>query len=438
VPTQTFVWKTIAGWDRHTVNGQYMNLPAGSDLYNPTFCINNVRLFGALEWTNVKNNEVGFRRPWRSCLARGEDATTNVSLDKTSIKLPLSEIGFVFINKPSPPGQTTYWTLIKYNAINAATISPMGDPSTLYNNNVIGYLKRCAEVQRRFNGGVFLGELKETIQMITRPAKAIRRALDGHKLRVTQTLHRNGLLARVRNGTIVDDPTAARRARQIISNGWLQFKFGIQPLVNDLDDGVRATAEYFNHVPRERVSYTSRQKFVTTALSSTTGFYNLSYRIRTTRESSYRITTRGAVKVTGPDQTNPAFIRHFGLSWREAVLAGWEIIPYSFLVDYFTNIGDFLEAAMFPQAELAWTNQSKYTEHKADLTIPFDTLFNNVIAPTAPGFSWVWKGDPSLHLKRRLLDRTRYVVLQPVLALRVPGVGSLKWLNIAALVHSRL
>lgn len=36
-----------------------------------------------------------------------------------------------------------------------------------------------------------------------------------------------------------------------------------------------------------------------------------------------------------------------GVSWGDVALTGWELIPWSFLVDYFTSIGDYLNAVVF-------------------------------------------------------------------------------------------
>jgi hypothetical protein len=57
-----------------------------------------------------------------------------------------------------------------------------------------------------------------------------------------------------------------------------------------------------------------------------------------------------------------------------AVLAGfdplqiiptaWELLPWSFLIDYFSNIGDVLETAVVSRSNIAWTNVSEIVEQK--------------------------------------------------------------------------
>jgi hypothetical protein len=439
MPSIVRTWKTIKGAEYEWVYGQRDNLPAGSDLYRESHLGPSNLEFHILEMSNVSVREVRPRTPWKVAIARAEDATTDVSIDRWKITMPEAEIGFIFQDGESPPFNTTIWTLARHNVLyNIIDSSPYnGDFETILNNNTIKFLIRCNEVQRRFSGGVFLGELRETLKMIIRPAKAIRNALHGHVLDTRRRLSRlSG--GEYRNGSWVGDISSTRRAKDIISNGWLQFKFGIQPLVNDLDDGMRATAEYFNYVPRERVSFTSNGESSVSVDGPLDGFGSLRYRIRSKRTSSIRVTTRGAIKMDGPDSTNPAFVRHFGLTWQDAVLTGWEIIPYSFVVDYFANVGEFLEASMFPIAKLAWCNRTKRTTHETFREILRDSLATTLVPISDPRITVVWEGQPTLLYQRRIIERERSPVLVPQLTLRVPGLGSLKWLNLAALFAARL
>jgi hypothetical protein len=43
-----------------------------------------------------------------------------------------------------------------------------------------------------------------------------------------------------------------------------------------------------------------------------------------------------------------------GFSWESFVPTVWELVPYSFILDYFTNIGDVLSAGLLVQSHLAW------------------------------------------------------------------------------------
>jgi hypothetical protein len=48
----------------------------------------------------------------------------------------------------------------------------------------------------------------------------------------------------------------------------------------------------------------------------------------------------------------------FGFTPSEFVPTAWELLPYSFLVDYFTNIGDILSSSVTSTARLAWSNRT--------------------------------------------------------------------------------
>jgi len=101
----------------------------------------------------------------------------------------------------------------------------------------------------------------------------------------------------------------------------------------------------------------------------------LEYKFLRTDKRQEKVTYRGAVKlVPYADQAGSALRTHFGFDWQTAVLTAWEIIPYSFLVDYFINIGDILEASLFNQTNLAWVNRSWKSNGSASIEISGGTV----------------------------------------------------------------
>jgi hypothetical protein len=109
----------------------------------------------------------------------------------------------------------------------------------------------------------------------------------------------------------------------------------------------------------------------------------------------------------------------------------WELIPYSFLVDYFTNIGDILTSWSYRFIGLDWASQTVRrvgSRETANQRLTFDPSFvnshNRGAYTISPG---------STLFRKTSFVRTPSVTLGvPSLELQVPGRWS-QWVNILAL-----
>jgi hypothetical protein len=73
---------------------------------------------------------------------------------------------------------------------------------------------------------------------------------------------------------------------------------------------------------------------------------------------------KGAViaQVKGPSWQNDDL---FGFNPQNFIPAAWELLPWSFLADYFTNIGDILTASIVSTKHLAYTNRTEIVISKS-------------------------------------------------------------------------
>jgi hypothetical protein len=143
---------------------------------------------------------------------------------------------------------------------------------------------------------------------------------------------------------------------------------------------------------------------------------------------------RGAVVA---ENSPPSFPEQLGLSWSNLLPTVWELIPYSFLVDYFTNVGSVIDGISTGVVSLAWGCRSEVRESLSRIS----TELARVSLDTNPG-QGRWSGN--VH-GAGLIGQNRYVNRQSVNVIslgigdfqfKLPGVST-KWLNIGALADLR-
>jgi hypothetical protein len=302
---------------------------------------------------------------------------------------------------------------------------PPGDPASIVSTDsdalALGkFNRRVREQLTAFQGGVFLGELGQTLRLIRNPAKGLRGAADEF-LAIARRIRKGGL-----SGAL-----ARSRVSANLADAWLEVQFGWKPLLRDVDDACKAlaiintgqslsTGRISAKATTERESYRNTSTFGYSIAAWQTQLYEI--------ESSSTI-YRGALRV---DALNPKGqeARLVGFDLSSFLPTAWELIPYSFLIDYFTNIGEIIEGWSQLGTKLAWCNR---TRRKA-ITVSQISLNNNVnpeisVTPFVQAKLVVRKSS----VARAAVEGNRI----PDFDLRVPGNWSTKWLNIAALIAGR-
>lgn len=351
-------------------------------------------------------------------IARGEDVTTSATGVRRKF-LEYSEGDFIIYPKCPPGwtgGNTRYLGWLEH--VSMPTTS--SDISLSVADNVAKgkFLKQAIEVHRSFMGGVFLGELRETLHMIRNPAKAIRRNVSDYFSELKK-------VRKVRN---------IRRRKRLLQDSWLEYSFGWLPLFNDIKNASDALNR-LSDIQLHRVIGTGRDsdRIEGTRFLRTTGRGILHYYHRQATETHSTVIYRGAVRSTALNPLRKE-LTNWGFDPRDFAPTAWELVPYSFLVDYFSNIGDVIEGWSWQNLGLSWCNKTTLQERIQLMAEMYPDV------PYLSGFSSIsgWSFTPQrTSLSHRTWNRSRYTgSFIPDVTFQIPGIDSTKWINIGALIRS--
>jgi hypothetical protein len=176
-----------------------------------------------------------------------------------------------------------------------------------------------------------------------------------------------------------------------LANDFLAYRYGITPLMSDISGSVKQIAEYFDSEPK--VFARSRKKQVIDNSSyewepTSFGFERMRVQDVTTIEVAYKVTY--AIEDLGSR-------RLAELGFTNPVNVNWELTPFSFVIDWFLPIGNYLRdmssASGLRFKECSRTtvirkNQTRVYQHilEAGAEYPGDWL-------TEPGPSWMWSTE---------------------------------------------
>jgi len=222
-------------------------------------------------------------------------------------------------------------------------------------------------------------------------------------------------------------------AKRVLSDTWLEFSFGWRPLLADISDGVTAY---------ERLRDNSFVKRSFSATGIATGEEQLDYLdtafgqvlTKTQRKVWSQVEVRykcGSRRELSGQVSTAGIQNMLGLGWRDFVPTVWELVPWSFLVDYFVNVGEILDAGTTITGDLRWICKTVRTRRMATFSSAVDIerskqVFGDLFI-TSGGTAGITEQEHSLVRRRRLAT-----LPFPDIQVRIPGSPQ-KWINMAAL-----
>lgn len=197
--------------------------------------------------------------------------------------------------------------------------------------------KFMGEVGERVEGMVNLLQLNQAVEMISKRLMQVHRftkaVRSGNVIQALNELNIHGHERRVR--VHFDARRDLRRGVKDFGSTWLEYSYGLKPILEDIHNGAKILSSDFGLRPiktRAKESYLRDFSRRDTSL-------NGGDLVKATLRGTAKATVGGNVMITNPNLflaqkmglTNP-------LEW------AWELIPLSFVVDWFVNFGDFLSS----------------------------------------------------------------------------------------------
>ncbi|DAD52804.1 TPA_asm: maturation protein [ssRNA phage SRR7976356_3] len=291
---------------------------------------------------------------WRELIRNELDATTSLFAKKEE---QIGQPGrwIIRANVEARPGGVTTYLPVWEDCYGQPYTGFTRQPETVQALTTIAeqiaakkYLQKVKAMQNQFQGLVFLGEMREALKLLRSPAKQL---FQSAKQDYFDALSR----------------TKKRRPKdwtKSIAGTYLEWAFGVQPLVNDLKSAYDAieTIMSNDNIHKTIVAVGDEIKTSSTTFSCIGAGRWIVLKGHSYTFDKCKVKYRGLYreKRSGPESL-PLLGKmqdSLGMTLRDFIPAAWELLPWSFLWDYFINIGDVLEGYWTDKSSIRWTVQT--------------------------------------------------------------------------------
>lgn len=239
------------------------------------------------------------------------------------------------INRYTPDSYEHYSGVVPWPSFPSQTTAENQATSKLYDAII--------EIQTSLQAGEDLGEIRQTANMLRSPMRSLRNLMVS-----TLEGHQRGLGIK-----------RASHAAKALADTTLEYRFGIKPLASSIANaltGLQNRDEAFHYHPFDVTGVVRNQNSGTVSIG--VGHFSTSQVITRFRER--RVRYRGVWGYKVPIHRR-SVDQVLGLQWRHVVPTIWNLIPYSWLADYVTNIGDFANRFAVDWSGTRWCNKTVRT-----------------------------------------------------------------------------
>jgi hypothetical protein len=377
---------------------------------------------------------------WKRKIALHEDASSAYErwICKLTFTSGRSHARFHY----GPSNDITHGQWLEHGPISGISdfFSPTGQPeagwgalSTSARNRLnVKFLNELKSTRTTWNSGEFLGEIAETLHGIRHPAMALRKGLSAYLFAVKKRC--SGLKGRY----ALSERT--RALNKIISGTWLEYQYQWRSLKRDIKDAGQAYNDLFDDAaglhPMTKVMAKVDDSVVDTGWGQQYfrpgNFWHV-----WTDTNPFRTVTGRMIGFLDTQVNQPVrFDQRIGLSPADWIPTCWNLLPMSFVADYFVNIGDCLTAAGTSTSGLKVLCLTTRTKRRYEASAVMDKARTLQALIGAGVQTDSLDGSPSKmvydtsYWVREVLDPSADLWVVPTVQL--PSLG-IKWVNLAAL-----
>lgn len=247
---------------------------------------------------------------------------------------------------------------------------------------------------------VTVSEFSKTLAMVINPVKTLTSVLGKMLKGIKSSRHR---------------PRSARQSAQYvvdaITNAWLTYRYGVMPTIYDCEDYKKAYEKQLEAASLTILRKTRKLDMPATSEVGNPTWSNINYCLL---ESSYKYTSTAFVtsSVYYRRQIAESWQDVLGLGLHDVVGAGWELIPFSFVVDWFIDLGGWIEAVRPKPGIIVLGNTVGFKVQNV-----FERTYHRAAHYTTGPFTPI---SGSYRMKQEGYVR---LINQPVPAMPLPGSG---------------
>lgn len=195
-----------------------------------------------------------------------------------------------------------------------------------------------------------------------------------------------GSYGNILRGRMMRNPKAA--AAFLLKNAselWLEFNFGLKPLVSDVKSAAEAMAETMTDLNRNpyRVSAQNTDTWVERGIPAnvnplaTSASASLPRHIRYEHEYTYRVAAC-VMPIVDASTDFYEFSHQWGFAFERLIPTAWALMPYSWVIDYFFNVDDYLNSTFRSDINYVYVTESYL--HKVNAL----TTYGGALSAPAP------------------------------------------------------
>lgn len=364
---------------------------------------------------------------WRQKIANSQNATTPMTAEDSVVRSRPGAMRTKFHWDPvlgfNSPAVTEEYAIGDFILYAHAIPSIGAQASTADDRARAQFFRQVRQTQTMLQGMVSLGEFRETMRMFRKPLSGLQDLIQSYVKKLRKAKKQS-----------------PKKWRDAIGETWLEQRFGWNPLLQDISDARDAynsllhdTKDQVMHVQGSGTQEWLEQPEVNADNGAGVTGSRLWIKRSLRHHHQHVVRYRGAVVKRAATTAADRFAR-FGFDANQFIPTVWELLPWSFLIDYFSNVGDVLDATFTVTSGLKWINKTDIRRVTSRMWMDVDLAF---VKSKFPGSSWMstsWSNGWSEIKRSRVLRSVGVGLYPPELYFRMPR-SDFQLANMAALLQ---